>query len=94
MAKVDELLVGTKGKIYAGAAKITDHKDNTLYLFDQKSKNEPYQAEHDELFAAIAKGEYKFADAENGKKHYDCYHGKDGNLFSQVIVGINNQFRH
>jgi predicted dehydrogenase len=68
MAKVDELLVGTKGKIYAGAAKITDHKDSTLYLFDKKSENNPYQAEHDELFAAIAKGEYKFADAENGAK--------------------------
>ncbi len=68
MAKVDELLVGTKGKIYAGAAKITDHKENTLYLFDKKSENNPYQAEHDELFAAIAKGEYKFADAENGAK--------------------------
>ena len=25
-----------------------------------------HQAEHDELFAAIAKGEYKFAGAENG----------------------------
>jgi predicted dehydrogenase len=68
MAKVDELLVGTKGKIYAGAAKITDHKENTLYLFDKKTENNPYQAEHDELFAAIAKGEYKFADAENGAK--------------------------
>jgi predicted dehydrogenase len=68
MAKVDELLVGTKGKIYAGAAKITDHKDSTLYLFDKKGENNPYQAEHDELFAAIAKGEYKFADAENGAK--------------------------
>jgi predicted dehydrogenase len=68
MAKVDELLVGTKGKIYTGAAKITDHKENTLYLFDKKTENNPYQAEHDELFAAIAKGEYKFADAENGAK--------------------------
>jgi predicted dehydrogenase len=68
MSKVDELLVGTKGKIYAGAARITDHKDSTLYLFDKKSENNPYQAEHDELFAAIAKGEYKFADAENGAK--------------------------
>ncbi|MCB0839832.1 MAG: dehydrogenase, partial [Bacteroidetes bacterium] len=28
----------------------------------------PYQVEHDELFAAIANGEYKFADAENGAK--------------------------
>jgi predicted dehydrogenase len=68
MAKVDELLVGTKGKIYCGAAKITDTKGNTVYLFDRKGENNPYQTEHDELFAAIAKGEYKFADAENGAK--------------------------
>jgi hypothetical protein len=39
-----------------------------IFQFDKKNENEPYQNEHDELFAAIAKGEYKFADAENGAK--------------------------
>jgi predicted dehydrogenase len=68
MAKVDELLVGTKGKIFAGAANIVDHKGKVIYQFDLKKENDPYQTEHDELFAAIAKGEYKFADAENGAK--------------------------
>lgn len=66
MARVDELLIGTKGKIQAGAANIVDHKGKVLYQFDKKGENNPYQTEHDELFAAIAKGEYKFADAENG----------------------------
>jgi len=66
MSRVDELLVGTKGKIRCGKGSIVDSKGNTLYQFDKKTENEPYQAEHDELFAAIAKGEYKFADAENG----------------------------
>jgi predicted dehydrogenase len=33
----------------------------------RKDKN-PYQVEHDVLFKAIANGEYKFADAENGAK--------------------------
>jgi predicted dehydrogenase len=66
MAKVDELLVGTKGKILCGDAKIVDRTGKALYSFDKKSENNPYQSEHDELFAAIAKGEYKFADAENG----------------------------
>ena len=66
MAKVDELLVGTKGKIQCGDANIVDHKGKVLYQFDKKSENNPYQTEHDELFAAIAKGEYKFSDAENG----------------------------
>lgn len=68
MAKVDELIVGTKGKIFCGAGKITDLKGNALYAFDRKGENNPYQAEHDELFAAIAKGEYKFADADNGAR--------------------------
>jgi predicted dehydrogenase len=66
MSRVDELLVGTKGKMQAGAANLIDHKGKILYQFDKKTENNPYQTEHDELFAAIAKGEYKFADADNG----------------------------
>ena len=68
MSRVDELLIGTKGKIQTGAANIVDHKGNVLYQFDKKTENNAYQTEHDELFAAIAKGEYKFADTENGAK--------------------------
>ena len=69
MSKVDELLIGTKGRIQANAANIVDNKGKVLYQFDKKAdKTDPYQNEHDELFAAIAKGEYKFADAENGAK--------------------------
>jgi predicted dehydrogenase len=68
MSKVDELLIGTKGKIQCGAANIVDPKGKVIYQFDKKTENEPYQNEHDELFAAIAKGEFKFTDAENGAK--------------------------
>lgn len=68
MSKVDELLVGTKGSIQCGAATILDSKGNPLYQYNKKNENNPYQTEHDELFAAIAKGEYKFADAERGAK--------------------------
>jgi predicted dehydrogenase len=68
MSRVDELFVGTKGKIHCGAGKITDANGNSLYQFDRKTENNPYQTEHDELFAAIAKGEYKFEQAENGAK--------------------------
>ena len=68
MSKVDELLIGTKGKIFCGAAHIKDNSDKVIFQFDKKNENDPYQSEHDELFAAIAKGEYKFADAENGAK--------------------------
>jgi predicted dehydrogenase len=66
MSKVDEQLVGTKGKIFCGNANIVDHSGKVLYQFDKKTENDPYQSEHDELFASIAKGEYKFADAERG----------------------------
>ena len=69
MSKVDELISGTKGKIFCGAANIKDHAGKVLFQFDKEAnKDDPYQTEHDELFAAIAKGEYKFADAENGAK--------------------------
>jgi predicted dehydrogenase len=67
-AKVDELVVGTKGKIMFDSSHIVDHKGKTLFKHDDKNDPDAYQVEHDELFAAIAKGQYKFADAENGAK--------------------------
>jgi predicted dehydrogenase len=67
-SKVDEQIVGTKGTIYCGAMNITDRSGKVVYQFDKNKENNPYQSEHDELFAAIAKGEYKFADAENGAR--------------------------
>lgn len=66
-AIVDEMLIGTKGTIKTGAGEIAS-KGKVLYKFDRSKENNPYQTEHDELFAAIAKGDYKFADAENGAK--------------------------
>lgn len=66
-AIVDEMIVGTKGVVKCGAAEILN-KGNSLYKFDKKKENNPYQTEHDELFEAISKGEYKFADADNGAK--------------------------
>jgi predicted dehydrogenase len=68
MSKVDEMLVGTKGVIRCNDASVTDAKGKVLFQFDKKKENNPYQTEHDELFAAIAKGQYKFADAEIGAK--------------------------
>lgn len=40
----------------------------SILNYDAKNDPNPYQVEHDELFAAIAKSEYKFADAENAAK--------------------------
>ncbi|GEP91549.1 Predicted dehydrogenase [Chitinophaga terrae (ex Kim and Jung 2007)] len=65
-SKVDEEIVGTKGRIFCDKAQIVDHKGKVLYQFDKKKERNPYQTEHDELFAAIAKGEYKFNDAARG----------------------------
>lgn len=68
MSKVDEFMTGTKGTIQCGQGIIKDHAGKVLFSFDRQKENNPYQTEHDEMFAAIAKGEYKFADAENGAK--------------------------
>lgn len=66
MDRVDEQLAGTKGNVYCGAGRITDRQGKVLYQFDKAKENNPYQTEHDELFEAISRKEYKFADAENG----------------------------
>ena len=68
MSRVDELIMGTKGSISFGAARITDRKGNTVHQFDKTKENNPYQTEHDELFAAIANKEFRFSDAERGAK--------------------------
>lgn len=64
MTKVDELLIGTKGKVLCGKAQLVDHKGKVLYQFDKKQENQPYQNEHDELFGAVAEGKFRFWDAE------------------------------
>jgi predicted dehydrogenase len=66
--KVDEQIVGTKGSIYCGAKNITDRRGDVIYQFAKEQENNPYQTEHDELFEAIGKGEYKFADTEHAAK--------------------------
>ena len=67
--RVDETFQGTKGRIYLsanGQAVIWDNKGNELYRHDAKGNPNPYQQEHNELFAAIANGEYKYNNAEYG----------------------------
>ena len=72
-SKVDEQFLGTKGRIdsFGKNTSLKPHKGGALYTHPYDSKKpdrDPYQIEHDELFAAIAGGQYKFADAENGAK--------------------------
>ena len=69
--RVDESFQGTKGRVYLSAnnaGKLWDYKGNLLFDHAGKGDPNPYQVEHDELFAAIDAGKYKFADAENAAK--------------------------
>ena len=36
-------LIGTKGRVFCDEARITDNKGNTIYQFDKKTENQPYQ---------------------------------------------------
>ena len=67
--RVDETFQGTKGRIYLSAgndAILWDMKGNEIYNHPKRGNANPYQHEHVELFDAIAKGEYKFDNAEYG----------------------------
>ncbi|KLT65695.1 Gfo/Idh/MocA family protein [Pedobacter sp. BMA] len=67
--RVDETFQGTKGKVYLSAgnqAIIWDANGKEIYNHNTKGNANPYQTEHDELFEAISKGEYKFQNADYG----------------------------
>ncbi|MBC9797934.1 Gfo/Idh/MocA family protein, partial [Sinomicrobium weinanense] len=85
--RVDESFQGTKGRCFMHAGNhgmLWDSKGNELYKHNGENNPNPYQKEHDELFGAIVKGEYKFADAEHAAKstmtaimgRYATYSGK------------------
>src|SRR5690554_349651 len=67
--RVDETFQGTGGKVYLSASNtgiLWDTNGKEIFRHQGKGDPNPYQTEHDELFEAIAKGEYKFEDAEYG----------------------------
>jgi len=69
--RVDETFQGTGGKVFLSASNsgiLWDKDGKEIFSHAGKGDPNPYQTEHDELFEAIAKGEYKFADAERGAK--------------------------
>ncbi len=56
---VSETLIGTKGKVETnggGRGNITDHKGASIYKHRGKDDPNPYQVEHNELFASIRDG--------------------------------------
>lgn len=87
--RVDESFQGTKGKTYlsgSNQAILWDHTGKELYNHPVKGNANPYQTEHDELFAAVAKGEYKFNDAERAAKScFTAIIGRYATYSGQVI---------
>ena len=67
MNRVSEAFQGTNG--FAPKPGVLQTSSGyVMWEHDSENDPNPYQVEHDELFAAIAAGEYKYADAENGAK--------------------------
>ncbi len=68
--RVDETFQGTRGRVFFNAggnqAVLWDSKGNELYNHPRRGNPNPYDHEHVEFFDAVGKGEYRFADAENG----------------------------
>lgn len=65
--RVDESFQGTKGRIYlsgSNQAIMKDYSGKELYNHNTKGNANPYQTEHDELFDAVSKGEYKFSNVD------------------------------
>ena len=69
MKRVDEAFQGTKGSVEVGKGIITDLDGNIKYKYPYSLENEPnpYQVEHDKLFASIRNGGV-ISDTENGAK--------------------------
>ena len=65
MNRVSEAFHGTKGTAPRPEV-ILSSSGQTIFDHDDENDPNPYQVEHDELFAAINAGEYKYADAERG----------------------------
>ncbi|NNE70560.1 MAG: Gfo/Idh/MocA family oxidoreductase [Rhodothermales bacterium] len=65
MNRVSEGFHGTNGSAPQPGT-IVSASGHDLFKHNGKNDPNPYQVEHDELFATIAAGEYKYADAENG----------------------------
>jgi myo-inositol 2-dehydrogenase / D-chiro-inositol 1-dehydrogenase len=70
MSRVAEMFQGTKAKVETNSNNfgvIKDLKGKTIYQYQANNDPDPYQAEHDELFAAIRAGKV-INDAENAAK--------------------------
>ena len=65
MNRVSEAFHGTSGTA-PSPGELYDASGSAIFRHNSKDDPNPYQVEHDELFAAINAGEFKYADTENG----------------------------
>ena len=65
MNRVSEAFTGTNGTAPRPGL-IESASGHTLFEHDDEEDPNPYQVEHDELFAAVAAGDFKYTDGENG----------------------------
>lgn len=65
MNRVSEAIQGTTGRAPKPGV-IETQSGLVTWSHDSRQDRNPYQVEHDELFEAVARGEYRYADAENG----------------------------
>ncbi|UCC27192.1 MAG: Gfo/Idh/MocA family oxidoreductase [Gemmatimonadales bacterium] len=65
--RVSEAFHGTNGTA-PRPGEIVSASGHVLFRHDTEGDPNPYQVEHDELFAAIAAGEFRYADGERGAR--------------------------
>ncbi|GLR17387.1 Gfo/Idh/MocA family protein [Portibacter lacus] len=65
--RVTEMFQGTNGSAPSPGV-LKSKTGEVIKDFNKRNAPNPYQVEHDLLFAAVANGDYKYADAENGAK--------------------------
>ena len=65
MNRVTEAFHGSNGSA-PEPGRIVSTSGHSLFEYDDSEDPNPYQVEHDELFAAVAAGRFKYADGENG----------------------------
>ncbi|MGJ8681039.1 Gfo/Idh/MocA family protein [Paraglaciecola sp.] len=68
MNRVDEVLQGTEGSSYTkgNKAELKSYKKGVIYAHNGEDDINPYQQEHNRLFATIRQGDEAINDAENG----------------------------
>ena len=69
MNRVEEVFQGTKGNVTVNSSNyglMQNKRNKTIYEHDGENDINPYQQEHNELFAAIRSGEYILDDTKKG----------------------------